>query len=377
MTTESCRSTHRPSGLDRATRCSDACRRRPFTVLAAVAVAVLVAVPSPGSPHAPDALVRAYRMNGVKISDKDFRKLEQGAVLSKKIDTDVDQETASLHTVRINVPPEFLWREYTNHEMYMETASALQFGIFELGPAAWYIGPLTLDDKDLGLLRKCEVGNCKLKLDGAWIRRFHGEIEWSSPAAGRDAGALFKWLLTDYADAYRLRGDSALTHYHDKKHVVAVAEQFEGILQQSRYLCGDLPELCDYMRAYPNAELDGLTDDVCWMKEDVGAPRQVTTLVHQMLYVPPGGSELVLASKQLYASHYFESALGLTRIIPAPGGEASYLIHVYRARIDALRGWGLFHGRIHSGIRNKIAERLAATKRRFEARWQTEAAESP
>lgn len=377
MTAESCRCTHRPATLDRVPPRSDACRRRPLAVLAGFVASVLVAVPSPGSPPAPDQLVHAYRMNGVKVSDKDFRKLDQGEVLSKKIHTDVDQETVSLHTVRINVPPEFLWREYRSHEMSMETASALEFGVFELGPAAWYIGPLTLDDKDLGLLRKCKVGNCKLKLDAAWIRRFHGEVKWSSPGAGRDALALYKWLLTDYADAYRLRGDAALTYYHDKKHAVAVAEQFEGILQQSRYLCGDLPELCDYMRAYPDAELGGLTDTVFWIKEDVGARRKVTSLVHQMLYVPPGGSELVLASKQLYANHYFESALGLTRIIPAPGGDASYLIHLYRARIDALRGWGLFHGRIHGGIRNKIAERLASTKRRFEARWRAEEAESP
>ena len=56
----------------------------------------------------------------------------------------------------------------------------------------------------------------------------------------------------------------------------------------------------------------------------------------------PDPAEIVIASKQLYANHYFNGSLGLTFLFdhPLPNGKMGcYLIYVNRSRIDALDGF--------------------------------------
>ena len=344
-------------------------RPAPLKLVALIIATLAVASPATPLDGIPEEF-RNYLVDGVELSGDDVRRLKQGEVVSKKVDTDVDQELAAQYLVRIDVPAAFVRKTYPTREMSMETAEALEFGTLVGGWSSIELGALTLDEYDIDGLRKCKVGRCSLKLDAEWIRRFRDEVNWSAPTSTDEAVTLYRDLLGGYASAYRHSGDAALTRYHDKRHELRAAEQFRGILQQSPYLYDQLPDIYRYLERYPAVPLDGLTDSIFWMKEDVGAKKKVTTLVHWLIYAPPGSFDLMLVNKQIYANHYFESALGLTRIIADADGAGVYLIHVYRARIDSLRGWGLFHGRIRRGIRNKITERLETTKRRIETRWR-------
>ena len=69
-------------------------------------------------------------------------------------------------------------------------------------------------------------------------------------------------------------------------------------------------------------------------------------------------------TKQLYASHYLEATLGLTYLV-ADGRQGAYLVHEFRSRLDILRGWGLFHGRVRRGVRELLATRLETVRQRI------------
>jgi hypothetical protein len=59
----------------------------------------------------------------------------------------------------------------------------------------------------------------------------------------------------------------------------------------------------------------------------------------------------------------------MTWVGPTEDGRATLVVHALWARVDALRGWSLFSGRIHRGVRNGLSERVGALRDRLEAQW--------
>ena len=47
---------------------------------------------------------------------------------------------------------------------------------------------------------------------------------------------------------------------------------------------------------------------------------------------------MVFGSKQVFASHYFESSLGMALFIPVEGAAYGYVTYLNRSRVDTLRG---------------------------------------
>ena len=85
---------------------------------------------------------------------------------------------------------------------------------------------------------------------------------------------------------------------------------------------------------------------------------------------PTDSNRAAVASKQIYASHYFRAGLDLVALVDAPSPRGGfYLIDLYRARIDPPTGTlaGVLLGKIHAGIERGVAERLRTAKERTEA----------
>jgi hypothetical protein len=78
-----------------------------------------------------------------------------------------------------------------------------------------------------------------------------------------------------------------------------------------------------------------------------------------------------IASKQIYAMHYFDASLGLTLLVRDPSAPfpATYVVYLNRSRIDLFDG--LFGGvarRIAAGrARSLVAQQLARLQRSFAA----------
>jgi hypothetical protein len=305
-----------------------------------------------------------------ELSARDSRALDEGEVISRAVDSDADQETVSVHVARVAVPVAHVVSIYADPGMALETASAIEFGEFSQPPAIGDLAHMTLEDRDLSEFAGCRPRDCKLKLDENWMRRLSTEIDWDEEGADEAGLDLYRTLLTEYALDYATRGNIALTHYADKDEVVHVAQQFEEILREFGPLCEAYPELCLYLRV-PYLRPEGLTSRLLWLKEDIGTRRKSSTIVEQVLYRPPGADTLIVATKQLYANHYHEASLAITRVSATPGssGNTTEIVHVLRARIDALRGWGLLHGRIRKGVRNGLGDRMEQLQRRLEDHW--------
>ena len=80
---------------------------------------------------------------------------------------------------------------------------------------------------------------------------------------------------------------------------------------------------------------------------------------------------MLIASKGIYANHYFEGSLGLTGFIHGKSSQSNrtYLIYVNRSKTDALRGIfaGFKRSLINSSLREGVKKNMELVKEKLEA----------
>lgn len=312
--------------------------------------------------------VRAELLRLAALDAHDRIALREGEVLSRSIPTEIGHETASIHLARIDLPARYVIELYAAEGMAIETASAEESGNLDAARGAAAFAGLTIDDNDLSALARCSPGSCKVKLPRGWIHRFRGEIDWGDDGAEQHARSLYAQLLAGYVDNYRRHGREAMLRYEDKRDPVEASEQFSELLGSAAIVCESIPETCDYLRAPRQSDAEPATV-LLWQKEDIGAGRRVTTLVEQVRLHDDTRPTLLVLGKQLYANHYYEGALTMTWVGPTEDGAGTLVVHALWARVDALRGWSLFSGRIHRGVRDGLSSRVASFRDRVEDHW--------
>ena len=78
------------------------------------------------------------------------------------------------------------------------------------------------------------------------------------------------------------------------------------------------------------------------------------------------GPQVLAASKQIYANHYFNAFLALTAFVNVPGANGSYLVYENRSRADGLGGpfgkikRGVVEKKALEGLRGIIAQSKAS-----------------
>jgi hypothetical protein len=171
-------------------------------------------------------------------------------------------------------------------------------------------------------------------------------------------------------------GNAALVEYSDQPYAQRLADEVRSFLEQSPYLVQTAPDFQKYIAEFPRMQLPGTENFVYWSKEKVSGFKSVLSFTHVTIYrrMSQSPTQTIIASKQIYANHYFEGSLALTWVVDAEtdsGRTGCYLIYLNRSRMDALRGglnWlkrYIARGKIREGmlknlqlIRDKL-ERLA------------------
>ena len=114
------------------------------------------------------------------------------------------------------------------------------------------------------------------------------------------------------------------------------------MLQQMRAMPVYLPELEHYLLDYPKASTNAVKSEFYWEKVNFGL-KPTFRIVQAVLFraASPDKPAYAVAVKQLYASHYFETALDLTFCVPETDDTkptAFYLIKVLASEQSGLTG---------------------------------------
>jgi hypothetical protein len=129
-----------------------------------------------------------------------------------------------------------------------------------------------------------------------------------------------------------------------------------------------MPELQRYLLEYPSALLPGSTDFLYWQIAQFGL-KPTIRINHLVIHDRPG--QTVVASKMLYASHYFWTALEQRVLQDDPArGSGFWFVTVSRSRSDGLSGFvgRLVRGRVRSEAQRGTEAVLRATKTKLERR---------
>jgi len=296
----------------------------------------------------------------VQFSDKQLADAAQGKAVAKILSSDRN-EIAVFGTVLIHAPAELYVERFRDIEPFKKGTAVPIVKKFSEPPRLDDVRELTVDEEDFNALKDCRVGKCDVKLPSEIIERLQAEIDWSAPDARQKVDRLARAALLEYVKRYQQGGNAELSEYNDKKTPRRVAEEFDAILKASPYIYDYTPEFYDYLREYPRKRLDNVEDFIYWSKEKFGL-KPVISVTHVSIYPEPQRKVTLIASKQIYASHYFEASLGLTVVVPA--GNGFYLLYFNRSRADALRGGfsGMVRGKVQGRTRDGAQENLEKVK---------------
>jgi len=311
-----------------------------------------------------------YLASVVRLTAPERTRLLNGAPVTKLLDADPAREVAVFGAIWVEAPP----RRYVEAVKDIETFE--RGGAFRITkrisdpPRHDDFAAMRLSDEDVKDLRSCRVGDCELKLGQESIEAIRAGIDFSTPAARSAVEAALRERAYDYVTGYREKGNAGLAVYRDGSRPTFVAAEFESIIGRLPSLPEQLPDLRRFLLEYPNATLPRSTDFLYWQETEFGLK---PTIRISHLVIQENATETVVASKMLYASHYFWTALELRVLLPDPArGPGFWLITVNRSRSDGLSGFvgSLLRGRVRSEVQKGIVGALTATKKKMEAREQ-------
>jgi hypothetical protein len=175
--------------------------------------------------------------------------------------------------------------------------------------------------------------------------------EWRD-AAQRE----FRRLLAERVVQYRAGGLATLADPADRKSKKP-EEALAAIVAQSPYLA-KLPQLVGWLKDYPHAD-SSVESFFYWSKEYYGGGKPVISITHVGI-VRPGSDHrlpaILVAGKQIFATHYFDGGLGLTMVLRDAKNGPPYLAYINRSQVDMLRG---FFGAFVRGVLENRVERQA------------------
>jgi hypothetical protein len=300
--------------------------------------------------------LRDFLITSMKFSEQECKKVFQGQLVVKTIDSGHKAEVLAIGIGHVEVPRSFFIEHYGKEIKPLETQALIQSKLFSHPPQASDLENYTLADKDLEALKNCKSGDCDIKISEEMIKRFRQEIDWEAPDYAEKANRLFREMLAQYMAAYLREGNAAMMAYGDQKYTLNMVSEFQALLASSPYLNVN-PEFYSYLKNFPNETLPNVKDFFFWMKEDLGLKHSVVSLNHLGFYQPADTEKVaLLVNKQLYANHYFEASLGITGFVGEAGvdNRGFYLISIPRFRIDALRRGGLEGSTIRKRLQDSI-----------------------
>ena len=346
--------------------------RLPFTVAAVVLASAVIGTGLPASQAdatvgAQDTLVGQLRLTPTQIAA-----VRRGEPVAVVLPTTLDREVAVGGAVRIDAPASRLVAVVRDIERLERGKGFIQTRKLSSPPTAADMASLQLPAEDIRDLRSCRPGKCEIKLGQAGFDAL-SMIDWNAPDASDQANQLARGMALEYLARYRAGGNGALAIYLDAARPVFVAREFEELVRRTAPLIASVPQVSAYLLQYPQGRPPDVDDYFYWSVGEFGL-KPIIRLNHAVIH-PTGratGLLYAITTKQLYASHYFHTALEVRVLIDdrERPGQAHYLVVINVARLDGLTGlFGpIVRSKARGGARNGLQAVLGGMKKLAEGR---------
>ena len=317
----------------------------------------------------PQKFFREY----VGLDDGQIADIRAGKAVAKVIDSRTPDEVFVFGSVYVQGTPESYLKLASDMDALRKLPNYLAIRRFSDPPQLSDLQGFELEADDIKKLKDCKTGHCDVQLPTEAMETFQKSVDWSAPDAAAQANRLGQQMAFQALQQYMQGGNAALGTYRDKDHPTVVAETFASLLSRSKALPVYLPELDRYLTDYPKAKSDHITSEFHWEKVNFGL-KPTLRMVQKIVYRGASTTDpaYAVAEKQLYASHYFETALDLTVCVidaerPNPAG--FYIITLKGSKQAGLTGFkGSILRKVAVGKTRSALERsLVAIKQKLES----------
>ena len=288
----------------------------------------------------------SYFTKYVKLDAAMRAQLLAGAPVTRLLDSDASKEVVVFGAVWIDAPVERYLAAVRDIERFESGGNFRITKKISSPPAPADFAALRLSDEDAKDLRTCKVADCQVKLAQSNIERIQREVDWSRPDAHQQLDRIARETALSFVNAYLQGGNQQLAVYRDASRPTFVAQEFAEMIDRLPSIGEFLPEVRKYLLEFPRATLAGGESFLYWQEAIFGL-KPTIRINHVVMAEEPGGA--MVASKMIYASHYFWTALELRVLLRDPSrGNGFWFVTESRSRSDGLSG---FTGRV---IRGKV-----------------------
>jgi hypothetical protein len=304
----------------------------------------------------------------VVVTAGDRARLDRDQTLARVL-SGKNGQLAVFVATRLNAPPDALVAWTRTIAELKRSTFVVAIGRFSDPPLATDLDDLMLDQRDLDSIHQCRPGDCGVKLSAADIESLTA-VQAAAGADWRNAAQReFRRLLVERVVQYRAGGMAALPSPADRTKSTRPGEALSAIVEQSSYLA-KLPRVVAWLTEYPHAD-SSVESFFYWSKEHYGQGRPVVSITHVGIVRPDADHRLpaiLVAGKQIFASHYFESALGVTMVLRDETNDKPYLVYVNRSQVDLLRGFfgGFVRGMLEDRVVRQAPQIMGGLRARLE-----------
>jgi len=305
----------------------------------------------------------------VGLNDDQITAIRNGKAIAKIVESRTPDEVFVFGAVYVESTPDKYLEFASNIDLLRKLPNYLAIQKFSNPPQLSDLKDFSLEEEDIKDLKNCEPGRCNVQLPAEAMDSFKGSIDWTAPDVANRVNQLARTMALDAVLQYLHGGNAALGTYRDKKHPAVVAATFQSLLSRSKALPVYLPQLDRYLLDYPNANSDNIQTEFYWEKVNFGL-KPTLRIVQAIIYRDTNSERQAsaLAVKQLYASHYFETALDLTVCVKDSERPGIYLITMKGSQQAGLTGFkgGIVRKVAVDKTRSSLERALTAIKQKLE-----------
>jgi hypothetical protein len=288
--------------------------------------------------------LQTYFKESAGLSEDQIAAVRNGQAFAKTLESRTPAEIFVFGVVYINAMPESYVKFASDFDRLRQVPEYLAIKEFSTPPQLSDLKGFALDSEDLKGLKSCRPSDCQIQLPSSTIEELHASINLSASDADEQVSQFMQKLALQRLVTYQKDGNQTLGMvYDDKNQPTNVAEQFKYILSHSSTLSKRLPDFYNYLLVYPDSKPANVENSFYW--DDVKFGLKPTLRIVQVVTMhgdTPQVPAYVIAEKQLYSSHYFETALDLTFCIHAsddPQKSGFYLVQVMGSEQAGLTGF--------------------------------------
>ena len=341
-----------------------------FVLRLALAAAIAASLfPAAGVAQKTDALppqLDAYFTKYAKLAPALREEMMKGQPVTAALDSDQPHEVTILGAVWVTAPLDRYLEEVHDIEQFERGDNFRITKQISSPPRAEDFAEMDLPAEDVADLKSCRVGSCAIKISEPSLARLRKEVDFSKQTVQQDAERLVRTLALEYVTGYLEGGNAKLATYRDSDRPTFVANEFKDMIERMPALTEYLSDLKRYLLDFPRAKLPDSRSFLYWQEAQFGL-KPTIRINHVVSLKRP--THAVVASKMLYASHYFWTALELRVLVPQPArGNGFWFVSVSRSRSDGLTGFtgSVIRGRVRGEAEKGMLAALRRTKTKLE-----------